>query len=44
MTIILHFILAVGMIVTLKVGNKEDIRPPPANFPTCGNYFMPIDE
>lgn len=36
--------LPIGMLAILKVGKKSDIPPPPSNFPTCGNFFMPINE
>lgn len=31
-----------GMTVTIRVGNRNEIPSPPLNFPTCGNYLMPI--
>lgn len=41
-----HFEMHVnpGMVAVLKVGNRTDIKPPPDNFPTCGDFLMPIDE
>lgn len=40
----IYLIFRPGMALIVNVGNKKDIQPPPANFPTCGNYFVPIDE
>lgn len=37
-----EFHMHAGMTVTIKVGNRNEIAPPPPNFPTCGNYLMPI--
>lgn len=34
----------VGMRAIIKVGNKSDMIPPPANFPVCGNFFPSIYE
>lgn len=34
----------VGMELILKVGEKSDMVPPPADFPTCGNYLAPVIE
>lgn len=35
-----HFTPGMGLI--MKVGDKEDMRSPPPNFPTCGNYLVPV--
>lgn len=40
----IEYHMAPGMVVTLKVGDKKDMPTPPANFPTCGNFLIPIDE
>lgn len=33
-----------GMVAVFKVGNRTDMQLPPADFPTCGDYMIPVDE
>lgn len=40
----LDFHLGTGMKLIFKVGNSTDIKSPPANFPTCGNFLTPVIE
>lgn len=37
-----EFHMMTGMKLIFKVGNRSDIIPPPANFPTCGNFLTPV--
>lgn len=40
----LQYHMEPGMKMIIKVGNNSDMLPPPANFPTCGNFLVPIDD
>lgn len=40
----LEFHIKSGMLLTFKVGNRTDVPPPPANFPTCGNFLTPVPD
>ncbi|XP_035795872.1 laccase-2-like [Anopheles albimanus] len=35
--------LANGMALVLQIGEPEEMRKPPADFPRCGNYVPPIN-
>lgn len=32
----------IGMRLTVKVGERSDMVPPPKNFPTCGNFLSNV--
>lgn len=38
----IDFCIDPGMAVILKVGKRNEMKSPPAVFPTCGDYLMPI--
>lgn len=40
----LEFHNKVGMVVILRVGNRTDIKPPPIEFPKCGNFLAPVHD
>lgn len=40
----IDFCVQPGMAVILKVGKRNDIKSPPIDFPTCGDYFVPISD
>ncbi|XP_031619168.1 laccase-like [Contarinia nasturtii] len=38
-----EFHMHTGMMAIFKVGEREDMVPPPPNFPTCGNFMPSVD-
>lgn len=39
-----EFHIEPGMVAVFKVGNRTNMQRVPDDFPTCGDYLMPIDE
>lgn len=40
----LEYHMHTGMTVIIKIGNESNIPSPPVQFPTCGNFLIPVDE